>query len=198
MKKLSFLFCLFILLTAFTCENESLEGEFVEDDIDVIIGDTNPDLIGSWTLIDMNADIVSETEFNGVNFTSEFSVEITDSDYVLTFTASDYTVEGDYTVDISTTVNGDTTSSTDSYTNVQGFGTYVTNGNIMTVDGTFVEFDFEDMPMEVDQGEQSVEYMLSADGQTLTFDQDDVQTSNEGGVNVSNSTISTSVWQRLD
>lgn len=35
MKKLSLLFSVFILLTAFTCENEPLEGEFVTDDPDL-------------------------------------------------------------------------------------------------------------------------------------------------------------------
>lgn len=34
MKKLSFLFSLFVLLTAFTCENEPLEGEFVNEQTD--------------------------------------------------------------------------------------------------------------------------------------------------------------------
>ncbi|WP_431137596.1 hypothetical protein [Psychroserpens mesophilus] len=33
MKKLSFLFSLFVLLTAFTCENEPLEGDFTTEDV---------------------------------------------------------------------------------------------------------------------------------------------------------------------
>ncbi len=32
MKKLSFLFCLFVLLTAFTCENESLDEDLVNQE----------------------------------------------------------------------------------------------------------------------------------------------------------------------
>ena len=197
MKKLSTLFTLFILLTAFTCENEPLEGEFInENNIDV--SDANPNLVGSWILIDMNADILSTSNFQGFNFTSEFSVEIVESDYILTFGETNYTVEGDYELMVSTTVEDETTSYSDSYTNVDGFGTYSTNGNTMTVDGSFIEFDFEGMPMEVDQGEQTVEYSLSVDGQTLTFNQDDVQSTNEGGVNASTTTTSTSVWQRLN
>ncbi len=196
MKKLSYLFTLFILLTAFTCENEALEGEFANDE-NPIVGDSNPDLVGSWVLLEMNADITSTTDFQGINFTSEFSVAINESDYILNFSESNYTVEGDYQLDVSTTVNGETSTYTDSYTDVQGSGTYSTSGNVMTVDGSFIEFTFDGMPMDVAQGEQSVNYTLSADGQTLTFNQNEVQNTNEGGVAATTETISTSVWQRL-
>lgn len=196
MKKLSFLFSLFILLTAFTCENESLDSDLTNQEFEV--SDNNSSLIGSWMLVDMNADITSESSFQGIEFVSQFSVEIVESDYVLVFEESDYTVSGDYELMVSSTFDGDTTTYTDSYTNVEGLGTYSTNGNIMTVDGSFIEFDFDGMPMEADQGEQSVEYTLSADGQTLTFNQDEVQNVNEGGVMSTTSVISTSVWQKLE
>ena len=196
MKKLSFLFSLFILLTAFTCENESLDSDLTNQDFET--NDNNSSLIGSWILVDMNADITAESSFQGIEFVSQFSVEIIESDYVLVFEESDYTVSGDYELMVSSTFDGDTTTYTDSYTNVEGLGTYSTSGNIMTIDGSFIEFDFEDMPMEVDQGEQSVEYSLSADGQTLTFNQDEVESTNEGGAMSTTSVTSTSVWQKLE
>ncbi|WP_040254649.1 hypothetical protein [Psychroserpens mesophilus] len=201
MKKLSILFSLFVLLTAFTCENEALDSDLINQEIennDNNNNNNNSSLIGSWVLVDMNADIIAESSFQGIEFSSQFSVEISDSDYVLVFEASDYTVSGDYELIVSSTFQNETTTYTDSYTNVEGLGTYSTSGNIMTVDGSFIEFDFDGMPMEVDQGEQSVEYSLSADGQTLTFNQDEVQTTNEGGAMSTTDISSTSVWQKLD
>ncbi|WP_435412536.1 hypothetical protein [Psychroserpens mesophilus] len=199
MKKLSILFSLFVLLTAFTCENEALDSDLINQEIENNDNNNNnSSLIGSWVLVDMNADIIAESSFQGIEFSSQFSVEISDSDYVLVFEASDYTVSGDYELIVSSTFQNETTTYTDSYTNVEGLGTYSTSGNIMTVDGSFIEFDFDGMPMEVDQGEQSVEYSLSADGQTLTFNQDEVQTTNEGGAMSTTDISSTSVWQKLD
>ncbi|WP_298894867.1 hypothetical protein [uncultured Psychroserpens sp.] len=193
MKKLSFLFALFILLTAFTCEDEPLEGDFQNEN-----SNNNATLVGTWSLIDFNADITSESSFGGIDFVVDFTAEMVEADYELVFAESDYTVSGDYELQVSTTFEGETTSYSDAYTNVNGSGTYSTNGNIMTVDGSFVEFDFEDMPMEVDQGEQMAEFSLSADGQTLTFFQDIVQTENGGGANVTVSTVATSVWQKVE
>ena len=50
MKKLSFLFSLFVLLTAFTCENEPLEGDFFNEEIDNNdFDDDDDDIIGEST-----------------------------------------------------------------------------------------------------------------------------------------------------
>ncbi len=199
MRKLSYLFSLFVLLTAFTCDNEPLEGDFVEEGNNTVDGNANPqDLIGTWKLINMNADITSETNFGGIDLTSEFLVEINESDYTVTFTESNYTTQGDYLVEASTTVNGETTAFTDSYTNVEGLGTYSTDGNTMTVDGSFVEFDFDGVPTEVAEGEQTVQFGISNNGQTLTFQQNEQQTISDLGVNAVTTVVSTSVWERLE
>lgn len=205
MKKLSFLFCLFVLLTAFTCENESLDEELVNqqfdnnDDIDdTDDGEVNTSLLGDWELVEFGADISTESEVSGMVFNSEFVSEATDSNYILTFEESTYTVSGDYELTTTSTFNGETSTYTDSYTNVNGSGTYSTNGNMMTVDGSFVEFEFEGMPQDVAQGEQTGEFELSDDGQTLTFFQDIVQVENQPGVTVTVHTVSSSVWQKLN
>ncbi|MDG5491430.1 hypothetical protein [Psychroserpens sp. SPM9] len=192
MKKYSLLFCLFMLLCAFTCENEPLEGDFTNENTD-----TNPSsLLGTWSLVEFNADIISESSFAGQEFIVDFTTEAVSSDYELVFSESSYTVEGDYELMSSTTVDGETTSYTDSYTNVSGSGVYSTSGNIMTIDGSFFELDIEGSPTEVAQGEQMAEFELSADGQTLTFFQDEVQIEDESGFVVTISTVSSSVWQK--
>ncbi|SDS27923.1 hypothetical protein SAMN04515667_1817 [Formosa sp. Hel1_31_208] len=193
MKKLAYLFCLFMLLSAFTCEDEPLEDGITNE----VASDTSS-LIGTWTLVSMEADINIDTNFAGIDFSSEFNAEVTNSDYNLVFTAANYTVSGDYEMTITSTFEGETTSYTDSYTDVSGSGTYSTNGNVMTIDGSFIEFDFEGMPMDVAQGEQTAQFELSSDGQTLTFLQDEIQTQNEAGLVATIATVSESVWQKVE
>ncbi|WP_299336170.1 hypothetical protein [uncultured Psychroserpens sp.] len=198
MKKISYLLCLFVLLSAFTCENEPLEGDFVNEDIDNPGGGGDVTLVGTWALVDFTADINTQTSFGGIDFVVDFLTEATDSDYILEFTETSYTVNGDYELTSSTTVNGETTSYTDSYTDVSGSGVYSTDGNEMTVDGSFFELDVDGVEMEVLQGEQTATYELSADGQTLTFSQNDVETQNEGGAETTTIIVSESVWQKVE
>lgn len=197
MKKFTYLFCLFILCSAFTCENEPLDGDFV-------LEDNNPDnqangsLVGTWTLVSMEADIATSTVFQGIDFSVAFTAEVTDSDYTLVFAEDSYTVSGDYEMTITSTFDGVTETYTDSYTNVTGGGNYSTNGNVMTVDGQFFEFDFEGAPTDVASGEQTAEFQLSNNGQTLTFFQDETITENEAGFEATVTTVSTSVWQKVE
>ena len=99
---------------------------------------------------------------------------------------------------ITSTFDGVTETYTDSYTNVTGGGNYSTNGNIMTVDGQFFEFDLEGAPTDVASGEQMAEFQLSNDGQTLTFFQDETITQNEAGFEATVEVVSTSVWQKVE
>lgn len=202
MKKLGFLCCLFVLLTAFTCENESIDSDLLnqefQDNDDDNDSDDNTSLLGDWELIEFSSDITTESDVNGVVFDSNFVSEATDSDYILTFEQSTYSVSGDYDLVTTSTFDGETTTYTDSYNNVNGSGIYSTNGNIMTVDGTFVEFDVDGMPQDTAGEEQMAEFDLSDDGQTLTFAQDEVQVQNQPGISVTIHIISTSVWQKLD
>ncbi|MFK7782270.1 hypothetical protein [Psychroserpens sp.] len=202
MKKLGFLCCLFVLLTAFTCENESIDSDLLnqefQDNDDDNESDDNTSLLGDWELIEFSSDITTESDVNGVVFDSNFVSEAIDSDYILTFEQSTYSVSGDYDLVTTSTFDGETTTYTDSYNNVNGSGIYSTNGNIMTVDGTFVEFDVDGMPQDTAGEEQMAEFDLSDDGQTLTFAQDEVQVQNQPGISVTIHIISTSVWQKLD
>ena len=197
MKKFTYLFCLFILCSAFTCENEPLEGDFVTEEVDPD-NQVNGSLVGSWSLVSMDADITTTTSFQGFDFSGVFNAEVTDSDYTLVFAEDTYTVSGDYEMTITSTFDGVTETYTDSYTNVTGGGNYSTNGNIMTVDGQFFEFDLEGAPTDVASGEQMAEFQLSNDGQTLTFFQDETITQNEAGFEATVEVVSTSVWQKVE
>ncbi|WP_299098211.1 hypothetical protein [uncultured Winogradskyella sp.] len=194
MKKLLSLFCLFTLLTAFTCEDEP-----IDDGIDSGPNNTNVALIGTWDLTDFSVTLETSTDFNGQSFTSDIDIQSTEENYELTFTESNFTTSGNYTYDTSIVVNGEIAQS-EPYTleNVSGSGTYTTSGNVMTVDGSFFEFEFEGMDDSALQGEQTGTFDISADGQTLTFSQDETvsQTEPTTGTVTSSTTVSTSVWTK--
>ncbi|WP_299228743.1 hypothetical protein [uncultured Psychroserpens sp.] len=197
MKKLSFLFSLFVLLTAFTCEDEPLEGEFINEDFD--LQDFNPLLVGTWTLIEFDVDLTSITSFEGQDFVLDFTSEMVSSDYTLVFTETVYTVSGDYVLESTTTVNGEVNDSyLDEYNGVSGEGTYVTNGNVMTIDGSFLDFEVDGMQTGDLDINQDADFQLSADGQTLTFFQDSEQLNEDNGFDTNTMIEATSVWQRVE
>lgn len=195
MKKLLPLFCLFTLLTAFTCENEPLDGGFDLGENN----NNNSELIGTWELVDFDVTLVSSSTFGDQSFTSDIAITSTEEDYTLNFTQNTFTTSGNYTYDTQVAVNGDTVS-TDAYSmeSVNGNGTYSTVNNVMTVDGSFFDFEFEGMDQSALQGEQTVTFSISNDGQTLTFSQDETtsQTDPATGNVTDNTTTSTSVWIR--
>ncbi|MUU79121.1 hypothetical protein [Winogradskyella endarachnes] len=196
MKKILALFCLFTLLTAFTCEDEPLDDGI---DSGSNTSDTNVALIGSWDLTDFSVILETSTEFNGESFTSNIDIQSTEEDYVLTFTESSFTTNGSYSYDTNIVFNGETTQS-EPYTleNVSGSGTYYTSGNLMTVDGSFYEFEYEGMDQSILDEEQTGTFEISEDGQTLTFYQEETisQTDPVTGTVTSSATNSTSVWTK--
>lgn len=209
MKKLSILLSLFVLLTAFTCENESLDPELVNqefdnnDDVnnndDSNNGDVNASLVGTWALIDFDANVTSISIFDGQSFELDFSTSLVEADYNLVFTESDYSVSGDYTLNSTTVIDGEVNDSyTDEYTDVFGEGVYSTNGNVMTIDGTFLDFEVDGMPAEVGDVNQDADFELSADGETLTFFQDEEQLQSDNNLDVNTTIVATSVWQKIE
>jgi len=186
--------CLFSLLTAFTCENESLD-----DNIDTSSNTNNNDLIGSWNLLEFDASVSSSTSFQGQEFSSEVVILSTDVAYVLTFTQSNFNTEGGYSYTADIVANGmEFPGEPNTIDNVTGSGAYSTNGNEMTIDGSFFEFTFEGMDFSQLQGEQTVNFQISEDGQTLTFFQDETTTETDVATGSTTTSVisSTSSWSR--
>lgn len=214
MKKISFLLCLFVLLTAFTCEDESIDEELVNQEVlndntnnnnggnsgnNGNNGNSSASLVGTWTLIDFDVDLTSTTDAGGQIFVIDFTTEMISSDYNLVFTETEYTVSGDYELSSSTSIDGMPNDTyTDTYTDVFGEGTYTTNGNIMSINGSFLDFEVDGMPANVDDVDQDANFELSDDGQTLTFNQDEEQIQSDNGFDVTTVTVATSVWQKID
>ena len=195
MKKLLALFCLFSLLTAFTCENEPLE-----DDFDTSFENTDDDLLGDWILVEFSSSISTVTDFAGQVIESDIDIESTTVDYTLNFTENNFTTNGSYSYVTDIVANGfEVTGEPYTLENVSGSGSYSTNGNEMTVDGSFFEFEFDDMfDTAVFEGEQTAPYQISDDGQTLTFTQSEITTQTDAatGTIISVDNNSTSVWAK--
>jgi len=81
---------------------------------------------------------------------------------------------------------------TQTVSNVNGVGTYSTSGDIMTLDGTFFEFESGGVDLSAMNGEQSANF--SIDGNRLTFMQDEEETTTVQGITSTSRLISTSVW----
>jgi hypothetical protein len=212
-----------LFLFAFSCENEDLSEDIVVEDPPVVTdpdntdpgdtdpgdtdpGDTDPgntdpaSLVGTWQLESLSFDFTTSTDFNGQMIESNFIGALTQSDFTLTLTESTYTGMGSYSYDISGTANGmEIPSSNYTLTDVSTSGNYSVDGNVLTTDGQLFEFDFGgQVEAGSFDGPQSSEFELSADGNTLTFNQDETSVDNENGVEVTSTTISTSVFQRVD
>jgi len=192
MKKLAALLCLFTLFFAFTCENEPL-------DFEPETGETDVALLGEWNLSEFDVEVNTSTDFQGQQIASEVEIFSTTVNYALNFTENNFSTNGGYSYVAEVTTNGIQVPA-EPYTidNVSGSGSYSVNGNEMTVDGSFFEFTFEGMDFSQFQGEQTVAFQISDNGQTLTFSQNETMTETDAatGTTTTSVTVSTSVWIR--
>ena len=191
---------LFILLSAFTCENEPLDYD--QESIDSINNSNNSsnnaDLVGTWDLVSFDVDMTSSFDPGTGMMITDLIVESTEVDYQVTFTATNFNTEGWYSYNTQIETAGMIIN--DSYTmeDVTGSGTYTTDGNQMTTQGSFFEFTFEGMDDSLFDDEQTGTYEISADGQTLTFTQDETTVNTDAGYEIEIDIISTSIWQKVN
>ncbi|MDY2586207.1 hypothetical protein [Winogradskyella aquimaris] len=192
MKKLTILLCLFTLFFAFTCENEPL-------DFDSESTQTETELLGDWDLVEFDVSVSSTTNFQGQEFTSDVQILSIDENYTLSFTAGNYSTSGGYTLTADVITNGvEVSGEPYSIENITGSGSYSVNGNEMIVDGSFFEFTFDGIDLSQFQGEQTTDFQVSVDGQTLTFFQNETtnETDATTGITTTNVIVSSSVWTR--
>ena len=211
MKKLSILLVIFVSLTAFTCENERLDPDLeIEttqpEDPNNPTNPTNPttpsdptSLVGTWRAVSLDAATESSITSFGITVTVTSAIVGENLDYTVTFTDSGtFTTNGSYDITSTVMTPDETATATQSYTNVSGNGTYeLTGTNLITVSGAFYDLQVDgvdtsaiaDMPQEA-------QYTLSADGQTLTFVQDQQQLDEVDGITIETTVASTSVFTR--
>ncbi len=183
-KLTKILFALSLLVMATACNND--------DDSDTDTGD----LIGTWVAVSFDGDIESSTTFDGTSTTSEVDILGSNLNYKVTFTETAWTTSGGYDVTTTSTVNGmNSSSSTSSNTAVSGVGTYSTDGNLMTIDGSFFEFESNGVPVAGTSGPQEAMFEINSDGE-LVFSQDEETSTDQNGVMSTNKIKTNSTWKR--
>jgi len=203
MKKISFLLCLFVAFTVYNCQNETLD-----DDLLGITDSNNPNnpnnpsgstegLAGEWELISFTSTVSSVTNIAGADVESNVAIESTTTDYTMIFTNSTFTAEGSYTYNTDISTAG--VNSSDSYTleDVTGSGSYTTSGNTMTVSGAFYEFTYEGVEQPDLDADQTVQFGITNNGDTLTFTENSTETQGAAGFTVEVTKTGTSVWARI-
>lgn len=156
----------------------------------------NAALEGTWKAISFNADVESTTEFSGTTTSSQSVITGNDLNYELNLNDPNWTTSGDYGYNVNTTVDGQTLQDEDlAVSNVSGSGTYSVSGNMMTINGSFFEFEFNGMTMTSMSDSQTVEFEINSDGQ-LVFTQDEEMESTTSGVTSISTVKSTSVWEK--
>ena len=191
---------LFILLTAFTCENESLDYD--QEAINSLNNNNsntnNANLIGTWDLISFDVDMVSSINLpTGITIT-DIIVSSTSTDYQVTFTNSEFTTTGSYSYDTFIESVGISQQDNLTVSNVSGSGTYTTDGNQITTEGAFFDLTFEGADMSAFEDNQTSNYSISADGQTLTFSQNQTTLQSNNGFETEIDVVAASVWQKVN
>ncbi|MEM6686754.1 MAG: hypothetical protein AAF617_13305 [Bacteroidota bacterium] len=198
MKRTSLLLLIFISLTAFTCENETLDFE-VEEAVSPGAVNNPGTIVGTWRAVSLDADIQTATTIIGITTNAITDIVGENLDYTVTFTEDSYISQGSYSVSVSTSFDGMApVTSSQASDNVSESGTYQNTGpNTMLLDNPFYTLSVPGVDTSAVTGEQQeLQYTLSADGQTLTFVQNQQDTQSLVGFDISVSVISTSVFTR--
>ncbi|EDP95300.1 hypothetical protein U8527_15885 [Kordia algicida OT-1] len=212
MKKLSFLLVIFISLTAFTCENEALDDGVEEAIVENPTNPNNPtnpsdpsnpsdptSIVGTWSAVSLDAGTESSVTVGDLTTSATSVITGENLDYTVTFTDNEtFSTQGNYDITYTVTTPDETATSTQNYTNVSGTGTYeITGANMMTVGGAFYDLQVDGLDTSaIADMPQELQYTLSADGQTLTFVQDQQEVQDVEGIVVSTTVTSTSVFTR--
>lgn len=155
---------------------------------------TMSDLEGTWSAETLNAQVNSTTV--SPDFTTETDVQISAPalDYDVTFQGNTFTADGEYTIAIVADANGTTTTSTDTYTSVNNTGTFSTNANEITINGSLFSLEYNGQPVLGAGGPQTADFSISGDILTITQSQDTTIAAN--GFTTTSAVSSTSTWRR--
>lgn len=160
--------------------------------------DDNEDdsLVGDWTVIEFSTGVSNSGNAGGTDFSISSTIVGENLDYDLSFTQSAFTTSGSYDATATVTVDGmSQPASTTSYTGVSGNGTYSVDGDMITVGGSFFDFEVDGVDLTALGGQQTVQFEIDDSG-TLIFTQNETQEINQSGTMLTTVITSTSKWVR--
>ncbi|MGR7814081.1 hypothetical protein [Lacinutrix undariae] len=200
MKKISFLLCLFVAFTVFNCQNETLDEDLLDITNPGVSGNpsgSTEGLVGEWELVSFTSTVNTLSNAAGTEIESNVDIESTTTDYIMIFEASTFSAAGSYEYNTDLTVAG--TNITDSYLleDVTGSGSYTTSGNTMTVDGAFYEFTYEGIEQPELDADQTAQFEITNNGETLTFTESSTETQELSGFSVQVTKTGMSIWARI-
>ncbi|TYB79852.1 hypothetical protein [Bizionia myxarmorum] len=185
LKSISIL-TLSVFFMAFTaCDNEPIDSGLntANENNDTNNPGSLSSFVGDWEIVSFETETSTEIVIMGETTATRNEIVGVDMDYIVSFTETAFQTSGDYSMHLVTTLNGvEFQDVTEVYENVSGSGTYTTSGNTLTVDGSFFEFEFDDVDMSESGGAQTVQFAFSNNGQTLRTTQSEEITQNQGGM----------------
>lgn len=189
----------FVMFSITSCDNEPLEGEFSDSLTNGGNNNNNSDdLLGDWRAISFSASTSSESVINGENFVTESSITGSNLDYIINFSNNQFTTNGDYQIRAITELNGQVIDDTSmNYTGVTGSGGYSTNGNTILFEDSIFDLSMSGFDDDVFQSDQTATYQFSNNGQRVTFVQNEEQTQNQAGIEITVEISSTTVLERI-
>ena len=194
LKSLTVLLLSIFFITFVSCDNEPLDDGLNGNNNNV----NNNLFIGDWEIITFETETATEITFMNQTTLSDTEIVGFDMDYVVTFTENTFLTAGDYSMRLILTLNGMEMQNADqTYNNVSGSGSYSTNGNILTTDGSFFEFEFQGVDTSEYSGPQTIQFAFSNGGQTLTTIQQQEISENQGGIETTTIVNSVTVLNKL-
>ena len=188
----------FITFTA--CDNEPIDSGIINqsNNSNNTGGGDNSSFVGDWETISFETQTTTNMTFMGETSISNNEIVGVDMDYIVSFTESAFVTSGNYSMHLITLFNGvEMQNVTETYPDVSGSGTYTTNGNTLTTDGAFFEFDFEGVDTSEYSEGQSIQFTFSNGGQTLKMVQYEEVTINQSGAETTTIINSVTIMNRL-
>jgi len=196
MRKVLYLLSMFTLLTAFMCEDEPVDEALSG----VTTNPTNPTtatIVGDWELSSLDYNGVSETQFMGQTITANFDGSSANENYTLSLNSDGtFTGSGSYDITLVTTTSGISQTTTNTLQSTTD-GTYTATATTFTSSANLIDIQLDGTMQQPNTAGGTVDYVLSNNGQTLTFSSTTTDNfSQPGGISVTISITNTSVFTR--
>jgi hypothetical protein len=194
MKKLSYLLSFLVLFTAFTCEDEPIDGAI---DADAGLGGGSGSIEGTWELVSINYDGTTQATAFGITLDSEYVGNSLNEDYQIVFDNGTATANGSYDIELTVTSFGISQTTTESVVVNNATSNYTISGNTITYDAPII-----DTPIDstIDLGDQSSSavFSLSNNNNTLTLSQDQTIEFNQDGVESTTTFSLVTILERVE
>ncbi|MEO1013181.1 MAG: hypothetical protein AAFX53_17955 [Bacteroidota bacterium] len=154
-------------------------------------------LIGSWTLVSLEADTDLETEIPGFPPVDSSTKSIGENmDYELTFTETEYEVTGGYDLVTNGTVNGEVMDEDrQTISNVSQKGTYELRDGVLILDNSLYELEAAGTEINEYLKDYEVDLSFNSNGELVMREKAEV-TFNEEGLALTVDVDADSVWKR--